>query len=290
MNLYENGSIGIAGAGRMGLALGRLLHQHGEPVAAVASRDTAHAASGADFIGTGVKAVPYSELPKLASRIVVAVPDNAITEVAGILAQGGMRRGSALHASGALGPEALEPLLNQGVSCAVLHPLQTVPTPQQGLTALRGIAFAITGSGPAALWAEHIAQTLEGQILRIAPEAKSLYHAAAVMASNCLIGLIDAAALLMTEAGLEREQALRTIAPLVEASAHNALLLGPEKALTGPIQRGDIATVTAHLTALAAAPPVIRELYRSSGLQTLDLARRSGLDEGKASEMGESIA
>jgi len=269
----------------MGLALGRLLHQHGEPVAALASRDAAHAAAGADFIGTGVAAVPYSKLPKLASRIVVAVPDNAITEVAGILAQGGMNRGSALHTSGALGPEALEPLLNRGVSCAVLHPLQTVPTPEQGLTALRGIAFAITGSGPAALWAEHIAQTLEGQILQITPEAKSLYHAAAVVASNCLIGLIAAAAILMSEAGLEREQALRAIAPMVKASAHNALQLGPEKALTGPIQRGDIATVTAHLTALTAAPPIIRELYQSAGLQTLDLARRSGLDEGKASEM-----
>lgn len=287
MDLKANEAIGIAGAGRVGLALGRLLRERGEPVVAVASRHPGSASAGAAFVGEGVEAAPYSRLAEVAARIVIAVPDYAVVEVAAALARSGMSRGLALHTCGALGPEALAPLAVEGVSCAVLHPLQTIPTPEQGLSALVGIAFAIAGDAPAAEWAVQIAGTLEGEALRIPAGARPIYHAAAVMASNYLVGLVDAAVVLMGEAGVGAEQALRALAPLVKASAENALRLGPETALTGPIQRGDAGTVASHLKALEAAPAPVRELYRSAGLHTLAVARRSGLDESKARELEE---
>jgi predicted short-subunit dehydrogenase-like oxidoreductase (DUF2520 family) len=274
--------IAIAGAGRVAQALGRLLRERGEPVVAVASRNPEHARAAAAFIG-GVEAMPYTALPRSASRVIVAVSDDAIRAVAAALAAAGMRTGEALHISGALGPEALAPLAAHGVSCATLHPLQTVATPEQGVEALPGSYFGVAGEGEAAAWAERTAALLGGHVLRIPAGSEPLYHAAAVMASNYVVALVDAAAAILKEAaGVAPEDALAALAPLVKASADNALQLGPERALTGPIERGDRATIEGHVEALGAVPPRLREFYRAAGLHALDVARRRGLDEARA--------
>ena len=186
---------------------------------------------------------------------------------------------------GAIGPEGLAPLAARGVSCATLHPLQTVASPAQGLTALPGAAFAIDGDGPALAWAERIVHLLGGQSLRIPPDRRPFYHAAAVMASNYAVGVIDAAVILMGVAGVDEDKALRAIAPLVHTSAANALTVGPLKALTGPIQRGDIETVASHCKALAGVPESVRTLYRAAGLHVVELARRRGLPEAKVQKL-----
>ncbi len=279
-DLHLTESIGIAGAGRIGQALGRLLSERGQPVAAVASRDAGRAAKAAAFIGEGVRPVSYRELPGRASRILIAVADDSVTAVADLLADAGMRSGAALHTCGALGPEALVPLSARGVSCGALHPLQTVATPEQGTHRLPGSTFAIDGAGAALEWAEQIARLLGARVVRIAPGRRALYHAAAVMASNYVVGLVDAAVTLMKEAGIEEHDALAAIAPLVRASAENALTLGPLRALTGPIERGDTETVATHLRALAGAPAAVAELYRCAGLHLVGLAGRkaAGVD------------
>jgi predicted short-subunit dehydrogenase-like oxidoreductase (DUF2520 family) len=264
--------IGIAGAGRIGQALGRLLRERGEPVVAVASRNPDRAAVAAAFIGGGVGAATYAQLPDRAGRILIAVSDDAVTPVAGILAASGMHRGAALHTSGVRGAEALAPLAARGVSCGALHPLQTVATREQGLQALPGVAFAITGEGPAVVWAERIVRLVGGQALRIGAGQRPLYHAAAVMASNYVVGLIDAAVALMAAAGVQEDAALAALQPLTQASVANAFRLGPSKALTGPIARGDLETVAAHLRALGEVSKSVEQLYRAAGLQVVKLA------------------
>ncbi len=281
-------AIGIAGAGRLGQALGRLLRDAGEPVAAIASRHPERAAAGADFIG-GVQAATYQRLPRLAGRILIAVSDEAVAEVAAILAEAGMEGGAALHTCGVHGTEVLAPLAARAVSCGAMHPLQTVPTPEQGLRALRGIAFGLTAEGAAAAWARRIVAILGGEAISIPPSARPLYHAAAVMASNYLVGLADAAVGLMELAGVASGAALRALAPLIEASCRNAIELGPAQALTGPIVRGDCATLAAHLRGLHRAPESVRALYRAAGLHTLEVARRRGLDEATARQLQRSL-
>ena len=278
-------TIGIAGTGRLAQALGRLLSARGEAVAAVAGRNAAHAADAAAFIGGGALGVRIAELPERAERIVIAVSDDAVAAVARELTEAGMRSGLALHTCGALGPEALSALARAGVSCGVLHPLQTIASPEQGVSDLPGCAFAISGDAEAAAWAERICTLLDGVPLRVAPDRMALYHAAAVMASNCVTGLIDAAVILMEAAGIERNTALGALGPLVRASSENAAALGPERALTGPIRRGDVETVHRHLAALRAAPVSVGELYRAASLHLVELARRSGLAEAKAREI-----
>lgn len=266
----------------MGQALGRLLRERGEPIAAVASRTPERAAEAAAFVGGGAKAFGYRELPQYAARILIAVPDEAIADVARVLAEAGMHRGTALHTCGTRGPEALAPLAAMGVACGALHPLQTVANPEEGVRALPGVAFAIDGDGEAGVWAEHLVALLGGLALRISAEARPLYHAAAVMASNYVVTLISAAVILMKEAGVEESLALRALAPLARTSVENAADLGPAAALTGPIARGDAATVRAHLAALEGGPEPVESLYRIAGLATLELARRRDLPEARA--------
>jgi predicted short-subunit dehydrogenase-like oxidoreductase (DUF2520 family) len=278
------GSIGIAGAGRVAQALGRLLFEAGEPVVCVASRDLRHAQAAAQFIGPGVEAVVYADVPGGVSRWLVAVADRGLTEVAVILsARTGIR--IALHPSGASGPEVLAPLRERGVACGTLHPLQTVVEGHGGVAALRGAAFAILGDPEATAWAERIAVLAGGEVLRIPSDLRPLYHAAAIMASNYVIALADAAQTLMECVGIEGRAALRALAPIMRAAVENAVTRGPVAALTGPIERGDIKTVEAHLQALSGAPARIQGLYRAAGLQTIDVARRRGLDSGVALDL-----
>jgi predicted short-subunit dehydrogenase-like oxidoreductase (DUF2520 family) len=268
----------------MAQTLGRLLRERGERVAAVASRQIEHARAAADFIGGG-EAVTYSCLPQYAQRILIAVSDDAISDVATTLAEAGMSQGAALHTCGAHGPDILAPLAAKGVSCGTLHPLQTVASPAHGMAALPGCAFGITAEGAAAVWAERIAMLLGGRALHVPADKRPLWHAAAVMAGNYVVALVDAAVILMGAAGIEEREALAAIAPLVRASGSNALSLGPVRALTGPVERGDIDTVAMHCNALAAAPPVVRAFYSAAASQVLDIARRRGIDEDKARKL-----
>ncbi len=283
MNPTPQESIGIAGTGRVAQALGRLLRERGEPVVAVAGRNAGHTARAAEFIG--VAAVSPRQLPERAGRILIAVSDTAVADVARRLAETGWDRGAALHTCGSRGPEVVEPLARAGVACGVLHPLQTVVTPEAGVNALPGSAFAVSGDPAAVAWGERIVKVLGGTALHVAPGSMPLYHAAAVMASNYVAGLLDAAAILMKAAGIEEKAALDALGPLVYAGVANALALGPEKALTGPIERGDAETVRRHLWSLATAPPSVDSLYRSAGLHVLEVARRRGLAEAKAREI-----
>ena len=114
----------------MAQALGRLMYIQGEPVVALASQTRLHAERAATFVGSSVRAAGVEDIPRLASRVVIAVKDDAIPVVGEALARAGMRDGLALHTCGARGTDVLAPLTAAGVSCAVLHPLQSVVSPE----------------------------------------------------------------------------------------------------------------------------------------------------------------
>jgi len=274
---------GIAGAGRVARSLGKLLNDRGQRVVAVASRNPSRAGDAAAFIGSGVQALTYPELASRVESILIAVSDDSIADVAAILALD-LREGTVLHTSGIHGTEVLAPLTEKGNSGAGLHPLQTIATPEQGLEKLPGSTYSIAGSGRAAQWAKQIVNLLEGEMLSIASDRKPTYHAAAVMASNYVVSLIDAAVQVMGAAGVEPEVARRALAPLIGASVENALEQ-PAKALTGPIQRGDLQTLELHLQGLASLPSSIDQLYRSLGMHTIQVALHQGLESAEAGQV-----
>ena len=268
-------SLAIIGSGRVASALGRVLTDRGVPVRAIASRNLEHARVAAQFIG-GAEAVELEAIPSLAQRVLIAVSDNAIREVAQRLARAGFNDGIVLHTAGSRGPEELAPLA-AGVSTGVLYPLQTFPTPEQGVLSLPGTYFAVTGDQPAVEWARQIVDLVPGTFLSLAPQQWTLCHAAAVLASNYQVTLLDAALEALQHAGVAPAEGLAALAPLLRATVENVLRLGPRRALTGPVSRGDGETVRRNREALAAVTPATQELYRAAGRRTIPIARQQGL-------------
>ena len=277
-------TLGIVGGGNVGQALGRLLAPHFG--LRIASRNRGREAAA--FAGGGAKVCALEALGGECDCIVIAVPDTAVAAVAAVLARHSPP--AVLQTCGALGPTDLSPLPEQGVSCATFHPLQTVPHPEAGVRSLPGSTFGVCGSGEAAAWCRRLARTLGGKTIPIAEECLPLYHAAAVVASNCMVGLADAASRLMEMAGVERAEVSRALRPLIEASLRNALTMGTAKALTGPVARGDAGTVRCHLDAMRNDPGPLRDLYRALGHYLLAMAIRRGLAPEDAVALRLSLA
>ena len=265
----------------MAQALGRALHERGAPVVALAARDAGRAGRAAAFVGAAVRPVEYAGAVGL-GRLIVAVSDEAVTSVAGHLAAAGVRGGVVLHTCGVRGPEALAPLRAVGAACGVLHPLQTVPSPELGAGRLFRITFGVGGDPAAVAWAEEIADLLEGRVLRVPADGFPAYHAAATLAGNGVAALVDSAVGLMARAGVDAGTALEALAPLCRTSAENVMAVGPLAALTGPIARGDARSVREHVRVLADMPPDVAELYLAVSRRLLDLAVRRGLDASAA--------
>lgn len=278
--VVSNSAIGIAGTGRMAKALGALL----PPVSAVAGRCARSTEEAARFIGSPL-AVSFRELPGYSRHILLAVADDAIPAVASALAAAGLTGATVLHTSAAAGPDALDVLRAAGNSTGVLHPLQTVPSAERGVQTLPGATYAYAGDEAAVRWARSLIERLGGQGLAVDPARWPHYHAAAVMACNYHVTLVDAALELMQIAGISRGAALEALGPIVRATTGNILASGPELALTGPIRRGDVGTIRRHLAALEDSLPETRDLYTAAGLRTVAVARRAGLPPGAAGDV-----
>jgi predicted short-subunit dehydrogenase-like oxidoreductase (DUF2520 family) len=210
-----------------------------------------------------------------AALVLLAVPDDAIMSVAA-----GLARESAvtapqvvLHLSGLLDRRALEPLAATGAALGSFHPLQAVADPSAAPELLTGSFAGLEGDERALTAGTWLAATLGMRPVRLAPGVKPAYHAGAVIASNYAVVLADMAERLARQAGLSAADAAAMYLPLMQGTVAN-LAGGAVAALTGPIRRGDAATVRAHLAALA---PEDRELYRQLGLAALRLAREAGL-------------
>ncbi|MSV35752.1 MAG: DUF2520 domain-containing protein [Bryobacterales bacterium] len=282
MAAIANHPVAVIGSGRVASALARVLRERGAPLRCVAGRNLEQAYVAAAFAGEGVEAVPIDCVPGVAQNVIIAVSDAAVTPVAEQLAKAGFTRGIALHTCGSRGPEALAPLADAGVSTGVLYPLQTFPTPEQGARSLPGTYFAIAGDGPALAWARELVALIPGKFIAAEPGKSALFHAAAVMASNYQMTLFDAALEALECAGANREEALAALAPIARATLENTLRMGPQAALTGPISRGDAATVRRNLDALRAVSRPTQDLYRAAGLRTIPIAVRRGLSPAAA--------
>ena len=226
-------AVAFAGAGPVARALGRLLADRGVRMAE-------RAETAAAFIDPLTRPVGYADLGSMGVPILVAVSDDAIPPVARTIAETAAPAGVALHTCGAAGPEALAPLTERGWACGVCHPLQTIPTGEEGVRTVPGVPFGIGGDGPAVELAVHIVRLLDGRPLNIRPDGFATYHAAAVVAGNGMFALVDAALRLLADAGVVDEViAAEALAPLCRRSLENALSDGRLQRLTGPVARGD---------------------------------------------------
>jgi predicted short-subunit dehydrogenase-like oxidoreductase (DUF2520 family) len=258
-------SLAILGAGRVGRALGRALQENGWKILAVATRSEAGAREAVKFIRAGrpFAGVPHQVLA--AKTILITVPDDAIPETAAELAHvgGHLLRGKiVLHTSGACDAGALQAVRDCGAFTASMHPLQTF----NGLSVppLDGKVFGIEGDAPAVRAARSIARTLGGVPVNILRKNKVAYHAAGAFASGLMLSLEEAGVQILQNAGLGRREAMRALLSLSRQVLDHYEKLGPQKAWTGPLSRGDYGVVARHEEAIARLHPEFLEAYQAA--------------------------
>jgi predicted short-subunit dehydrogenase-like oxidoreductase (DUF2520 family) len=206
-----------------------------------------------------------------AQLVVIATPDHAIAQTASAIAATLEPNALVMHLAGSQTLDVFDALKEArgDVRVGSLHPLQTLPSASEGLDRLAGSYAAIEGDPEV----ERIARLIGLIPLHVDPQQRTRYHAAAVIASNHVVALLGQVERLAQDAGIP----FSAFRALVEASVENAFELGPAQALTGPIARGDLKTVEAHLRAL---DPGERDAYRSLAREAARLVdqRSDGID------------
>ena len=224
-----------------------------------------------------------------AGVVILAVRDDAIRPLAEALARAGAIRADqvVLHLSGAQGQEALSPLVGSRAALGSLHPLQTIASPEHAAERLKGAWAAVEGMPRAVQAAEALAHDLGLRPFHIPSKAKAMYHASAVFASNYFVVVEAVAQRLLRHAGLSDAEAWQALLPLVEGTLENLNRQEPMAALTGPVARGDAATIRRHLEALTHDDAV---LYRALGRAALELAQKRGMDKATAAGIAAALA
>ncbi|MGB9886931.1 MAG: Rossmann-like and DUF2520 domain-containing protein [Moorellales bacterium] len=283
--------VGIVGAGRVGGAIGLLLRDKGYPLCGVKNRTPTSTARAAELLGT-VGFERAEELSRQAEVLFITVRDEAIGPVAEEIATAGgfHPRQVVIHTSGSQPAAVLAPAREAGARVLSLHPLQSCPTPEQGRQNLPQAVFSAEGDPEAYPVAEAIVADIGARLFHIDPAAKPLYHAAACVASNYLVTLLDLAQRLLTEAGLPKEMFPDAVYPLIRGTLENIAKLGIPEALTGPISRGDAGTVREHLRAMEGKLPDLLPLYGLLGWYTVKLAVRKGtIGPAEAAELERAL-
>jgi predicted short-subunit dehydrogenase-like oxidoreductase (DUF2520 family) len=285
-------SLNIIGGGHVGRALGRLFSNSGSfMVQDVLTRSLAGAQAAVDFIGAG-RAVDDMRALRPADAIMLAVTDDQIAAVADRLMPP-MADSLALpvvdslalpllplagtvvfHCSGAKSSHELSALKAQGALVASMHPIRSFADPAMVAANFSGTFCGIEGDAQALAILEQALADIGGRAVPIDASAKTVYHAASVFASNYLVTIIDAALRAYEAAGVAPEVALELAKPLATETLQNVFRLGPAKALSGPIARGDTATVARQQQALNAWHGPTGQLYAALVAATTDLAKR----------------
>ena len=303
-------SVAVIGAGRLGSALALALSRSGYRVSALVARRARSARRAARALSPRPLALDATQLDLLPDTdlLLITTPDDQIAQVAALLAAAMAERRSprptrdrrrrprvALHASGALSSGALAPLGEHDFSLGSLHPLVSVSDSAAAAAAggarnLRGAFYCLEGEARALTAARKIVRALGGRSFSLAARDKSLYHAAAVIASGHTVALFSLAADLLARCGLDERRARRVLLPLLASTLDNLKRSSaPEEALTGTFARADLSTVRRHLAAFADAGDLPRDatrIYALLGERSLHMAaRRNRFDPSVAAEI-----
>ncbi|MEV0677339.1 DUF2520 domain-containing protein [Actinosynnema sp. NPDC050436] len=271
-------AVGVISAGRVGSVLGAALARAGHVVGSV-SAVSRESLRRAEELLPDVPVAPPPEVAASADLVLLAVPDDELAGlVRGLVATGSLRAGQiVVHTSGAQGVGVLEPARDAGALCVALHPVMTFTGRSEDVERLTACSVGVTAAdGDEAAWnvGEALVVEMAAEPVRIPEAARPLYHAALAHGANHLITLVADCADLLRTAGIG--DAERMLGPLLSAALDNVLRHG-DRALTGPVARGDSGTVAKHLGVLASAAPETLAPYRVLARRTVDRAQAAGL-------------
>ncbi len=274
MNTSHTTTLTILGAGRLGKTLARVLHAHkAVTIADILNRSQSSAQQAAHFIGAGRPVDAFEQLTP-ATVFLLAVPDDQIALCSTQLAASGLAGPGTvvLHCSGALDSGVLQAVVATGAAVASIHPIRSFADPQSVAASFAGTCCGVEGDAEAMALLTPMLTRIGARLIPLRAESKTLYHAAAVFASNYLVSVLSVAQQAYVAAGIPAEVALELLTPLARETAENVFRLGPASALTGPIARGDTATVARQLQAVQQWDQAYGNLYEQLAAATTRLA------------------
>ncbi len=265
--------IGVVGAGRVGAVLAAALRAAGHEITGVAG-ESAASRTRIETLLPGVHVDKPTAVARSCDLLLLTVPDDMLANVVTMLsASGAIRRGQhVVHTSGKHGLAVLAPAEDLGARGIAMHPAMTFTGTDVDLARLDGCVFGVTASDDTRGLAESLVADLGGRMVRVEEERRTLYHAGLAHGANHLVTLVAQAMDLLRASG--SHDPAGTLRPLLTAALDNALSYG-DAALTGPIVRGDVETVRAHVEDIAATSPGTLESYVVLGRAT---ANRAVLD------------
>ncbi len=271
-------AVGVVSAGRVGVVLGAALARAGHTVVA-ASGVSNEAVRRAEELLPDVPLLSPPDVVRAANLVLLALPDDALAGmVRGLVATDAVRPGQiVVHTSGAHGVDVLEPAAAAGALPLALHPVMTFTGRAEDLERIVACSFGVTAAdGDEAAWSvgEALVVEMGAEPVRVPASARPLYHTALAHGANHLVTLVGESAELLRDAGVGNPE--RLLGPLLSAALDNALRHG-DRALTGPVARGDAGTVRAHIDVLAKHAPHMLPSYRALAARTARRARDVGL-------------
>lgn len=271
--------ISIVGTGTLATALAGALHRAGFPVSEIIHRGSPQSLERAHALAQTVKAharkIDESHLD--AKLTWICVPDDVIADLAKqIAARGNWQNKFVVHSSGALGSEILAPLQEAGALIGSAHPLMTFV--HLSAPDLNSVPFAMEGDRKTLTVVAAVVRALGGKPFRIPTEFKTAYHAFGFFSSPGLVALIAAAQHVGALAGLEEDESRQLMEPIVRQTIDNCFRSTPKQAFSGPLRRGDIATIRKHLEALKDERNLL-ELYKALCRIALQQLPVGNLDE-----------
>lgn len=278
-------TLNVIGPGRVGRTLAALWAEAGAfLIGDVYSRTAVSARAALAFIAAGRSVKSVADMTP-ADVWLIATPDAHIVGAATAIADEGLLRPAdvVFHCSGALAAAALRPAIARaGATAASVHPLKSFADAAAAKASFAGTYCVAEGDRPALDVLRPAFERLGACVVTIEAVAKPLYHAASALVCNDLTALLEAGLRCYERAGIGRALAVRMMEPLVLETARNVFGLGTAGALTGPVVRGDVATVQTHLRRLQAVDPRIARVYRDLSAIALELARERGAADPEA--------
>jgi len=262
----------IIGTGVVGTTLAVLLEKAGFECIGVNTRSQFSYQRFTKYLQK--KHLDLDEISQQADMIFITTHDGSIETVAAQLTEQKVIRKEKqlwVHCSGSLRSEIMCKDRSLPLHYLSLHPLQAFASIECALAKVAGTHFGIEGDSKYSEdFGEKLVKILGGIPHRIDPAKKTLYHAGAAAASNYLVSLAFLAVKLFGQAGIDQEEALESLLPLMQGACHNIEKVGLPGALTGPIARGDTAVVAKHLQEM---PRELLETYKGLGRLALELGK-----------------
>ena len=286
-------TLNIIGSGRVGRACGQMWAQAGVfAIQDVLTRSRESAAEGVKFIGAGRATGALDEM-RGADVWMIATRDDAIVPSCAALAASGKVTPDDIvfHVSGATPSTDLNAVKKQGALIASVHPIKTFSDAAQAVESFPGTYCSAEGDAGALAVLRPAFERIGAKVFDIVSGMKPIYHAGGVFACNYLAALIEAALRAHEKAGIPRAASLAALEPLVRETVDAIFEAGPARALTGPISRGDVATVRRQLARVREWDRGMGELYRGLGLLAVALAESDQrLDARRAADLRAALA